>query len=682
MILHRLAVRNFGIYRDQVFDLTPQPRDGFDRPIVLFRGKNGSGKTTIIEAVRLCLHGSLALGSRVSRAAYEDHLARRIHVSPKTNGHPAQAHVALTLDYVNGGEKRRYDVRREWQVVQGNVREYVHILEDGQALDELRTREERDSFLRELVPSGVADLFFFDGERLFTLAKEGTSSDLLAETMPSLLGLHLVERLQKDLDIYLSRQRAGEGPKPVQEQLYDLTAEISALEKERAERRDEQRANEEAVARTRHAIREQEQRIASAGRWFSERLDDLRQQRERLEAEIEMTRRRVQELANGLMPFAISSQMCLQIADRLHVEEAYEREVAAQQILDGQIERVSAELEKPAFWEMVGVDVPFAARQKLEDKLSSVLRQAIAPAGIPENEVILRVSAEDRQMLLHWIDLATGEVPRTFGQTIHQLEASERALEEVDQAMQLVPADETLGPLVKDLQELNRELGRLEKMAADVEEAIGLLDYRLEQAATVRERLRGQIVAQERADGRVQLVGRTQLVLAAYAQDLKRAKLDMLQERLTARFNDLCRKEDLVDEIEIDLDTFEMTLQHDGHSFGFKALSAGERQLLAMATMWALKEVSGVPMPVVVDTPLGRLDADHRLNVVQNYFPHASHQVILLATDAEIDDEMLTWLAPAISHAYQLRYEVSQGETVVDKEALPASGGVEERMAR
>jgi DNA sulfur modification protein DndD len=77
-----------------------------------------------------------------------------------------------------------------------------------------------------------------------------------------------------------------------------------------------------------------------------------------------------------------------------------------------------------------------------------------------------------------------------------------------------------------------------------------------------------------------------------------------------------------------------------GHPFGFKQLLAGERQLLAMVMIWALKEASGAPMPVIVDTPPGRLDSDHRLSVVQNYFPRASHQVVLLATDAEVDDQI------------------------------------------
>lgn len=673
MIIHRLKLRDFGIYREQIFDLTPQPCDGFNRPIILLRGKNGSGKTTLIEAVRLCLHGSLVLGSRVSRSAYEEYLARRIHVPLKANGRPTKARIELSLDYVSEGQKRTYEIGREWEVAQGNVREYVHILEDGKEIDDLQTREQRDSFLRELIPPGVADLFFFDGERLYTLAENGTSSDLLAETVKSLLGLDLVEQLQKDLDIYLSRQRARQGQQPLQDQLYELTEAISALEHERSGLRADQRANAEANARARRAIVKQEQQIASEGSWFAERLGDLKLRRERLEAEIDLQRRRAQELTNGLMPFAVAPQMCLGVAERLRLEGEYEQGIAAQQVLTDQLKHVSGELATPEFWADTGLNVNSATRQRILAKLTSIMRQTIQIPDVSEEEVILRVSEQERRMLLNWVDLATTQAPQEFCHAIGRLNGLERELEQVNQGMLLVPADETLGPLAEVLQQLNRELGGLQKTAADLEEQVRSLDYRLEQMGYQRERLRRQIVEQEQSDQRIQLVGKTQLGLKEYVRDLQQEKIGLLEEKLVARFNDLCRKEDLVDAIEIDSITFEMTFYHQGHPFGFKQLSAGERQLLAMATMWALKEASGAPMPVIVDTPLGRLDSDHRLSVVQNYFPRASHQVVLLATDTEVDDQMLAWLAPAISRAYHLDYDASQGETVVCEDVLAPS---------
>src|SRR4030067_3169678 len=67
MLIKKLTLRNFGLYRgEQVLDLAPRTKRETPRPIVLVGGHNGAGKTTILEAVRVCLYGRLALGSRVS----------------------------------------------------------------------------------------------------------------------------------------------------------------------------------------------------------------------------------------------------------------------------------------------------------------------------------------------------------------------------------------------------------------------------------------------------------------------------------------------------------------------------------------------------------------------------------------------------------------------------------------
>ena len=108
-----------------------------------------------------------------------------------------------------------------------------------------------------------------------------------------------------------------------------------------------------------------------------------------------------------------------------------------------------------------------------------------------------------------------------------------------------------------------------------------------------------------------------------------------------------------------------MELRRGGQTFGRDQLSAGEKQLLAISTIWALRDVSGVPMPVIIDTPLGRLDSDHRLSMIQNYFPRASHQVVLLATDTEVDRTLMLELEPAVSHAYTLEFDAKEGRTVV-----------------
>ena len=71
-------------------------------------------------------------------------------------------------------------------------------------------------------------------------------------------------------------------------------------------------------------------------------------------------------------------------------------------------------------------------------------------------------------------------------------------------------------------------------------------------------------------------------------------------------------------------------------------------------------------MPVIVDTPLSRLDSEHRASMMQEFFPFVSQQTLLLGTDVELDDELYTYLQPAISHTYELKFDAIEGKTRVE----------------
>jgi DNA sulfur modification protein DndD len=74
---------------------------------------------------------------------------------------------------------------------------------------------------------------------------------------------------------------------------------------------------------------------------------------------------------------------------------------------------------------------------------------------------------------------------------------------------------------------------------------------------------------------------------------------------------------------------------------------------------WALAKSSGKVLPTVIDTPLGRLDIPHREKLIANYFPKASNQVLIFATDAEISNEHYLSLKPYISKEYTINYDES-----------------------
>lgn len=326
MIIKQLKLTNFGLYEgEHTFDLTPQPQMGFNRPIILFKGQNGAGKTTLMEAIRLCLHGALALGSRVSRAEYEAHLARRIHVPLEPDPKPTSATLKLELEYTSLGRKHLYTIERSWRVVNSTpentakIKETLTVLEDGQTPREFTSSGQLETFLRDLIPPSVAEVFFFDGEKLQMLASSETSQHLLADTVKVLLGLHLVEQLQKDLDIYLANQEMSSGLKVLQTQLEALNQEKDSLERKRADLQARQWENQHAIRMTRQKIDHQDQKIASEGSWYAEQLANLTATQQRLTLEIEYGRKAAQELANRLLLYVSSQKLNRRVAQWLYL---------------------------------------------------------------------------------------------------------------------------------------------------------------------------------------------------------------------------------------------------------------------------------------------------------------------------------------------------------------------------
>jgi DNA sulfur modification protein DndD len=81
--------------------------------------------------------------------------------------------------------------------------------------------------------------------------------------------------------------------------------------------------------------------------------------------------------------------------------------------------------------------------------------------------------------------------------------------------------------------------------------------------------------------------------------------------------------------------------------------------------LWGLARASGRPVPTVIDTPLGRLDSDHRTNLVERYFPNASHQVLLLSTDEELVNGYLEKLTPFVARTYRLEHDEKSGQSTI-----------------
>jgi len=145
-----------------------------------------------------------------------------------------------------------------------------------------------------------------------------------------------------------------------------------------------------------------------------------------------------------------------------------------------------------------------------------------------------------------------------------------------------------------------------------------------------------------------------------------RRHITTIETLVLEAFRSLLRKKRLVHSLSIDPVSFDVMLwQQQGDALPFDRLSAGERQLLATALLWGLARAAGRPIPTIIDTPLGRLDSQHRGRLVEGYFPHASHQVILLSTDEEIAGDYYRSLKSSISREYILSHDDNNNATSI-----------------
>ena len=146
-------------------------------------------------------------------------------------------------------------------------------------------------------------------------------------------------------------------------------------------------------------------------------------------------------------------------------------------------------------------------------------------------------------------------------------------------------------------------------------------------------------------------------VLREFMIRLQREKVAKLSSTATSCFCELVEKNSLVSEIKIDPSTLNVTiLDLDGNELLKSQLSAGEQQMFAVAIVWALALTSGYKAPVIIDTPMARLDSSHRANFVTKYLPAASSQVMVLSTDEEIYGRYLDLIRDNVVDYYTLLY--------------------------
>jgi len=666
MRLLNLTIHNWGVFRDlHDFNLEPvlQP-DGTYRHLTVISGHNGTGKSTLFQALMLALHGSLALGDRVSRQAYDDFLLSRLHrysTDDATNVSETGG-VTLSFRYVHSGRPLCIQVKRNWRRNGRSVLETLAVSQDGKPPDV--DPADYQAWLNDLVPPGTVSLCFFDAEQLDTLTNPGQHDRLLSQTLGRLLGLDLVERLQADLEYYTLRRGGGQKTERLHAEISQHQATLGALEAQLTQLQAAAEALDTVRTDLEADLLQQEHRLAAEGGAYAARRPVLQKRLAEIQQEIEKMSEELRELGAGLMPFALVPELCQALSQRLNREVESQRWQIAAEFWQERANNIESVLQGDDLWQ--GLDVPLDARQALSRRIVHRLREPGAFYVTDRESLIHRLAQPEHEQLQKWIAQALHAVPeqvQVLGQRLRELRA-ERSRIEID--LQRAPDDELLAPIHAEIMRLEAALAEVRQQRRSLDEQIGALRFQHDEQARQRQRAAEQLATIQANERQLALAEQSKLVLRAYQDALTRQRLAALEKALVAAFNAICRKERLLAAVHINPDDFRVLLQGaDGHVLSLDDLSVGERQLYALSLLWALRQVSGRKLPLVVDTPLARLDEVHREHLMHDYIPAVSDQVVLFVTGTELDSGLLAQVKPYLARAYRLDYDPQGEETVV-----------------
>lgn len=645
MIFESLVIHNFGLYAGrQEIALAPTRRE---KPIVLFGGLNGAGKTTLLDALQLVLYGKMANPATRDGKSYHDYLKECVH---RGVGLSEGASVELWFSHRAGGATDSYRVCRTWAANNGSFRERVSVLKNGRIDDALT--ENWPQYVEGLIPCNIAQLFFFDGEKIAELAEETSTRTFLSTAVRSLLGLDVISQLSMDLEVIVRRQQKDVGSENIKAEIQGEEAHLEEVERG-------YRQLVDACATCKNDMEQLNKKALKLEKDFRSSGGDIYQNRAALQARLEERRKaqkaleaRMRSFAEGAAPLSAARGVFAALVKQMAMELENKR---GQVVLDAVAER-----DKKTMQLARNIAIPTRMIEELGDLLSDDLaRQRSTLCDGDGHYLQLNERASDEIRL---VDAAVEGLITEARELVKQWRSLSAEADDVERALQTVPPDEAVGSLVEGLEQARREAAKQEALLSVLEE------QKHEAFKVVETQKRKLLAAIEKAvDGELQhehaqrVVVRSQKsrnLLEKFAGRLLETHVIRLQNLILDSFRQLLRKERLVTAVAIDPGTFEMSLQGaNGDALPIERLSAGERQLLAVAMLWGLARASGRAVPCVIDTPLGRLDSTHRDNLINIYFPRASHQVLLLSTDEEIDRARAEQLSAHVGRSYLLDYD-------------------------
>ena len=640
MIFENLLINNFGVYSGkQNFDLSTKEK----KPVILIGALNGSGKTTFLQAIDFVLYGKFSNFFYSQKLSYENFLKKNIN----KNNYDEGAQVELIFFRKYKGKNEKFKISRNWKAIGKKIKEEFFVFIDD-VYDEDITKD-WDNFVDQILPSRVASLFFFDGEKIEQLADLEQSKGVLKKAINSLLGLEIVDQLNIDVDEFQKRSVLQLKTNEEKKNINKLKKEVDGFE-DRIKEIDESIVKvEDELAKKAYDIRELNVELSQKGISYYEKKQEYEKELQVIDEKRTEINDELVKLASGDLPLLVVKKELAVMVEQSKSLLENQNKTDSQKKTNDLIDSISS----------------FVLKNSKDDKFTKnfekfVSDKKINDTTILDNENLLpNLNYQDLNSLLnHNLDTAEKDIKKKIN-TINKLEEE---YEKISQLINKIPTDDEIKPLINKLKEHKKDEAKLTTKKNILDEQRGqingpLIKINIELKKEYEKKTTQDLVNLDKKRF-VDYSVRIKDVLSTFHVKALDFHIKRLEKLILECFKSLHRKKDFIKSIKIDTSTFDLQVfEAKNVQVDTDILSAGERQLLAVAILWGLAKASSSAAPTVIDTPLGRLDSEHRLNLVEQYFPTASKQVILLSTDEEINQKYHKYMKPYLARSYKIEYD-------------------------
>ena len=643
MIIKRLVLHNFGVYAGtNSFEFHAK------KPIALIGGLNGRGKTTFLEGVLLALYGKNSFAySENDNQTYGQYLRSFVNVSDGSN----ETSVDLTF-FMNADETDEYIVCREWNSNSARTSEKVFVYKDG-VFNQFLT-DNWAMFMENVLPSALSSFFFFDGEKIATLAGENTSEQM-KQSIKALLGITVLDHLENDLARIISRTAKNSVNKDESEELEQLREKKEKILEELAK----EDARIESLIRTINDIQKKrdkayEEYLATGGEIVTQR-QELIEKRTVLKTQLTNVNDELLAASASELPLLLVKDILQNVREQAEIEQDHKtmavavkkmlRDLPEYSMSQGIIDERRYDIEVFLLY----------YNSRYQQKSDSDLFK-LSDTALSQLQLLLDERLREKK-------LATTKTKEKYA-------SSQKELDQIDSYLSVDIDEKVISSLYKKIVKFDHEKSEHEAKLEIEEEKRKAINYEAGQVTSefnkkVESYLK-KVELNDDGDRIIKYANVANLIISKYRVALQKSKVSEVASTMTNCYKQLASKKTLIDYIEMDPESLDMIYYNaKRESVPRKSLSAGEKQMMVIALLWSLAICSKKRLPVIIDTPLSRLDSLHRQSLINVYFPKASDQTIILSTDSEIDTTYYQMMKKDIGDEFTLVYDEDAKSTSI-----------------